>query len=215
MKNKSPFKIDVFTNMLLVNYKKIILEILPSGFSWKALNNPALSDLEGSRQTVPDCNAESESNYLIHHVFGWPYETTAAMTHLVFGGIMDRHPGLKIITHHCGAMIPFFEQRIAGAYSASTTIHEEEHGGNLSEPPLAYFKRFYADTALSGGTAGLMCGYAFFGADHLLFGSDMPFDNQFGTLIVKKTIQSIEQMAITKSEKKMIFEDNAKRLLRL
>ena len=162
-----------------------------------------------------DYRSLNESKYYVYHVFGWPYETTAAMTHLVFGGVLERHPGIKIITHHCGAMVPFFDQRIAGAYSASAIIHGEEHGDRLSRPPLEYFKMFYADTALSGSTPGLMCGYEFFGADHLLFGSDMPFDVEQGALMPRKTIQSVEQMAITDSEKKMIYEGNAKRLMHL
>ena len=45
----------------------------------------------------------------------------------------------------------------------------------LTKPPLEYFKRFYGDTVLGGNTPALMCGYAFFGADHMLFASDYPY----------------------------------------
>ena len=137
------------------------------------------------------------------------------MTHLVFSGILERFPGIKIITHHCGAMVPFFDQRIEGAYSASVTIHNEHYAEKLTKLPEEYFKMFYADTALGGSTAGLMCGYAFFGPDHMLFGTDMPFDIEFGAKTVRKTIQSVDQMTIPDSEKKMIYEDNAKRILKL
>jgi len=105
--------------------------------------------------------------------------------------------------------------RIEQSYSGAAIIHDEHHGENLSKSPVEYFKMFYADTALSGSTEGLMCGHAFFGADHLLFGTDMPFDPEFGAQTVRKTIDSVEQMAVSESEKKKIFEDNAKRLLRL
>jgi aminocarboxymuconate-semialdehyde decarboxylase len=60
-----------------------------------------------------------------------------------------------------------------------------------------------------------MCGYAFFGAEHLLFGTDMPYDSEFGDRYTRQTIRSIEQMDISDLEKKKIFEDNARRLLRL
>ena len=60
-----------------------------------------------------------------------------------------------------------------------------------------------------------MCSYAFFGAEHLLFGTDMPFDRQLGLKYTRETIESVEQMAISDAEKKMIFEDNARSLLRL
>jgi predicted TIM-barrel fold metal-dependent hydrolase len=59
-----------------------------------------------------------------------------------------------------------------------------------------------------------MCGYAFFGADHMPFGTDMPYDNQLGNRHTRHTILAIKQMDIPDSEKK-IFEDNARRLFRL
>ena len=44
--------------------------------------------------------------------FGWPYETSVAMARMVFAGLFDRFPALKIITHHMGAMAPYFEGRV-------------------------------------------------------------------------------------------------------
>ncbi len=61
---------------------------------------------------VPDFGGETRSQYEIWWTFGWPYETSAAMARLVFSGIFDRFPELKIITHHMGAMAPYFEGRI-------------------------------------------------------------------------------------------------------
>ena len=74
---------------------------------------------------------------------------------------------------------------------------------------------FYADTAIYGCTPGLMCSYAFFGPQKLVFGTDMPYDCQYGLRNTRETIEAIEQMAISDAEKKMIFEDNARGLLRL
>jgi predicted TIM-barrel fold metal-dependent hydrolase len=59
----------------------------------------------------PDYKSETKSHYEIWWTFGWPYETSAAMAHLVFAGLFDKHPNIKIITHHMGAMIPYFEGR--------------------------------------------------------------------------------------------------------
>jgi len=162
-----------------------------------------------------DYRTLKESKYYIYHIFGWPYETTAAMVHLVFGGVMDRFPGLKIIAHHCGGMVPFYEQKIAEAYNASETIHAQEYKSVLRKPPIDYFRMFYGDTALNGSAAGLMCGYSFFGADHLLFATDMPFDVEFGNRGIRKTIESVEALKLPSAEKKMVYEENAKRLLRL
>ena len=74
---------------------------------------------------------------------------------------------------------------------------------------------FYNDTAIYGNKSGLMCAYDFFGADKLLFGTDTPFDNQLGARVVRQTINAIEEMEISQSEKKLIFQDNARSLLRL
>ena len=79
------------------------------------------------------------------------------------------------------------------------------------------YAKFYNDTAVYGNTAGLMCGYAFFGGDHLLFGTDMPLGSTssggYGRTL--ETIRSIEEMDIPAFDKNKIFEDNAKQLLNL
>jgi predicted TIM-barrel fold metal-dependent hydrolase len=56
---------------------------------------------------VADYPTEDRSKFEIWWAFGWPYESSAAMARLVFSGLFDRHPDLRIITHHLGAMIPF------------------------------------------------------------------------------------------------------------
>ena len=85
----------------------------------------------------------------------------------------------------------------------------------LNKPPIEYFKMIYADSAIYGSTPGLMCGYAFFGADNIVFATDFPFDTELGDKHTRTTIQSVEQMEINDLEKKKIFEDNARRLLKL
>jgi predicted TIM-barrel fold metal-dependent hydrolase len=163
--------------------------------------------------TVPDYTNESRSLYAINHVFGWPFETSVAMTRLVFSGIMERFPGLKFLTHHCGAMIPYFADRIAGQYDYFDAAAGAGFKKNLTRPPLDYFRMFYNDTALYGNTPALMCAYQFFGADRILFGTDFPFDVEFGDKFTRDTINAIEGMAITEAEKSKIFESNARALL--
>src|SRR5262249_43312720 len=60
---------------------------------------------------MPDYPAEKKSRFEMWWCFGWPYDTSVAMARLVFAGVFDRHPGLKIITHHCGGMIPLYDGR--------------------------------------------------------------------------------------------------------
>jgi len=168
----------------------------------------------GRPPSYADYKTESESLYRIHHIFGWPYETTAAMTRLVLSGIFEKYPDLKIITHHCGGMVPFFADRIVSTYNYCEAITKEQYLKNINKPPIEYFKKFYADTALNGGTSALMCGLAFFGIEKILFATDMPFDDKLGKTSVNDTIEAIEAMDISRSEKGMIFEENAVRLLR-
>ena len=162
-----------------------------------------------------DYRSEKMSRYALHSMLGWVYETSSAMVRLVLSGVLEKYPNLKFITHHGGAMIPFLNRRVASFIDFSATRLKNGIVDKISRPPMDYFKLFYADTAIYGNTAGLMCSYDFFGAGHLLFGTDMPYDSQFGLTFTGETITSIEQMAISDTEKKMIFEENARRLLRL
>lgn len=163
----------------------------------------------------PDYRTEEASKYTLSSSLGWPYETTTAMVRLVLSGVLEKFPDLKIITHHCGGMVPYMINRIAGFVQAGEIFGSRKGPGNLRKPVNDYLKMFYADTAIYGYTPGLMCGYTFFGAQNLVFGTDMPFDSQFGLRYTRETIESIEQMDIPDVEKKMIFEDNARRICRL
>jgi aminocarboxymuconate-semialdehyde decarboxylase len=132
--------------------------------------------------------------------FVWPFETSLAMMKLRFSGIFKDYPDIKFITHHCGAMIPFFRGRPESRYPGS----------------LKYLRKFYGDTAVYGNTTALMCGCDFFGPDHLLFGTDMPLGGGgFGPGRTLETIRAIEKMNISEEDKDKIFFDNTRQLLRL
>ena len=154
-------------------------------------------------------------SFYIDHVFGWPFQSTAAMTSLALDGLFERFPGIKVIVHHCGAMAPFFDARITESYESSDAIFNMRHERPLRKPLIDYFRMFSTDTALSGGTAGLMCGYALLGPERLLFGTDMPYDAKFGDGIIRETIGSVERMTIDAREKEMIYVGNARKLLGL
>lgn len=162
-----------------------------------------------------DYKSENRSLYEACRVYGWPYETSIAMHRLVFSGILQKYPNLKCITHHCGGMVPYLAERIEGFYDLNEMRRHGEYNTKLTKRPIDYFKLFYNDTALYGNVAALMCGYAFFGADNILFGTDMPHDNQLGDRYTRQTINAIEQMAISDLDRRKIFEDNARALLRL
>ncbi len=167
----------------------------------------------------PDYKGESRSHYEIWWTFGWPYETSVAMAHLVFAGLFDRLPDLKIITHHMGAMIPYFEGRVGPGWdqlgSRTSDVDYTLLLKKLEKRPLDYFKMFYADTAVFGSRAATVCGLSFFGADHVLFASDAPFDPEKGSAYTRWTIEIIDALPISREERHAIYEGNARRLLKL
>jgi aminocarboxymuconate-semialdehyde decarboxylase len=167
------------------------------------------------RSSVPDFQSEDQSYNQIFSIFGWPYDTTAAMTRLVFAGIFEKFPKIKIITHHGGAMVPYFAERIEVHYNNGLERLGADHFPGLTKHPIEYYRMFYADTALNGNTSALMCAYDFFGEDHLVFGTDMPYDIENGDVAIRKTIEAIEDMDIPDTGKQKIYEENARRLMSL
>jgi predicted TIM-barrel fold metal-dependent hydrolase len=163
-----------------------------------------------------DYQTEEKSKYMIASIFGWPYETTAAMTRLIFSGILEKYPNLKVITHHCGGMVPYYAQRILQHYGQQDRNGRAPYIRALSKSPIEYYKMFYNDTAIHGNTPALMLAYDFWGADHIVFGADMPLgDHYYGFRSYRQTINAIEAMEISDAEKKKIFTDNALSLLRI
>jgi len=158
-----------------------------------------------------DYATEKESKYYIATNFGWPYETTVAMTRLIFSGILDKYPGLKILTHHCGGMVSFYAGRIYQHYGTQLSNITD-----ISKTPLEYYKMFYNDTAIHGNTPALMLAYDFWGPDKLVFGADLPLGDFFwGGRSYRVTINAINDMKIADEDKKKILADNARKLLRI
>jgi predicted TIM-barrel fold metal-dependent hydrolase len=167
----------------------------------------------------PDYLTEKKSKYEIWWTFGWPYETSVAMSRIVFAGYFDKYPNLKIIAHHLGAMIPYFEGRVGPGWDQlGSRTSDEDYTvilKQLKKRPLDYFKMFYADSAVFGSAAATKCGLEFFGADNVLFASDSPFDPEKGPGYIRETIKVITELPISDTDRQKIFEGNAKRLLKL
>jgi predicted TIM-barrel fold metal-dependent hydrolase len=167
----------------------------------------------------PDYLSETRSLYEIWWALGWPYETSVAMARLVFSGLFDRRPDIKIIAHHLGGMIPYFEGRIGPGWDQlGKRTADEDYGALLQflgRRPHDYFKMFYADTALFGATSATRCGLDFFGTDRVLFASDSPFDPEGGTMYIRETIRVLEELDLSEEERRRIYRDNAVRLLKL
>ena len=167
----------------------------------------------------PDYLTEDKSKYEIWWTFGWPYDTSAMMARLVFGGYFDAFPNLKIITHHLGGMVPYFEGRVGPGWDQlGARTSDEDYSSvlkNLKKPHLEYFKMFYADTALFGSFTGTVCGLEFFGVDNVLFASDSPFDPEKGPGYIRETIKIVDALPISDEDRQKIYEGNARRLMKI
>ncbi len=166
-------------------------------------------------QMVADYETEKESRYNLYGALGWPYETQLAMSRLVVSGVMEKFPNLKLITHHCGGGMPFFGVRVDSWLNTYMRMNPNSALSHLTKPPIEYFRMFYGDTAIDGNTPGLECGHAFFGAERVIFATDMPFGREQGEYSIKIAIQTINEIAIAGSDRKKIFEENARSLLNL
>ena len=197
----------------------------------KPLDAPELLPLfeEAVRRDVPiwmhpargadfsDYQSETRSQYEIWWTFGWPYETSVAMARFVFSGYFDRFPNLKIITHHMGAMVPYFEGRVGyGWDQLGTRTSDMDYTAllkSMKKRPIDYFRQFYADTALFGAAPATKCGFDFFGVDRVVFASDMPFEPAPG-LYARETIRCVEALGLGEAEKSQIYRGNAEKLLK-
>jgi len=165
-------------------------------------------------QSIPDYEEESFSKYRLWTKLGWPYATGLSVCRLVYSGVLERFPGLKIVTHHCGGIIPY----LVGRLDWADDVNEMQMGQrdiDLKEHSLAYFRRVYYDTAVGGNTAALQCARSVMGLDQMVFGTDAPFDNQYGRRLIRQAIEAVERMGLSDEDKKKIYQDNAIKLLRL
>jgi len=166
-----------------------------------------------------DYPGEPKSKYEIWWLFGWPYETSAFMARLVFSGMMEKLPNLKIITHHLGAMAPFFDARIGlGMDQLGSRTADEDYTlilKRMAKRPVDYFKMFYADTSVNGSKSATRCGLDFFGINHVLFGTDCPFDPQGGPLFIREIIKTIDSLKLKEGDRRKLYFGNAIRMLRL
>ena len=110
------------------------------------------------------------TRFYFNNVIGNPLETTIALHHLIFDGVIERHPDLKILAVHGGGYLPAYCGRIDHAWGARSDSH-----GELPQPPTSYLKKIYFDSVVftPHQLAHLL---RVFGADHIVMGTDYPFD---------------------------------------
>ena len=135
---------------------------------------------------------------------GYLADSTTAITRLVFSGLFEKCPNLKMIIPHMGGIVPFNIERIDYSYRTRPECRQ-----NISMPPSEYFKRFYYDSA-NYHVPSMRCGYETFGARHMVVGSDFPFR----PVKSAEFITTIRALGLSEEEEELIFSGNALRILR-
>ncbi|MEO9191329.1 MAG: amidohydrolase family protein, partial [Acetobacteraceae bacterium] len=113
---------------------------------------------------------ERLGRFYLNNVLGNPLETTIALHYLILDGVLERHPTLKLLAAHGGGFLPAYSGRIDHAWGARSDTH-----GDLPHAPSTYLKRVYVD-AIVFTEHQLAALVALLGIEHVLMGTDYPYD---------------------------------------
>jgi aminocarboxymuconate-semialdehyde decarboxylase len=148
-------------------------------------------------------HGERLMNHYFNNVIGNPLETTVAASHLIFDGVMERNPRLKIVLPHAGGYLAHYWARMDHAWKARPDCHTV-----IKKKPSSYLEKFYFDTITFDRTmlANMVKRY---GADHVVLGTDYPYD-----MGMEHPVEFIGGTpGILSSDKSKIMGGNAARLL--
>lgn len=167
---------------------------------WEALAT------EGKPLFLHPANAPCQPNwdkYSLHQKILWPTDSTLAISRIVYAGVFDRYPNLKLIGSHLGGMILLYLDRLNWREGNPVCKEEPEH----------YFKKIYYDTAGPIRATFIKLVYDTVGAEQILFGADYPHgrggrDDQFYPM----TLKEMEELDIPRADKEKIYYLNAKKL---
>ena len=138
-------------------------------------------------------------DFYLSNLIGNPLDTTIAAAQLIFSGVLEKYPGLKIILAHGGGQFPFIMGRMEHGYQVRPEPKEKVH-----QPPRAFLKNFYFDTITHNAEA-LRYLIAFAGSHHVLLGSDYPYD--MGDTNPVQTVSKLS--GIKAADRRKIMRDNA------
>jgi aminocarboxymuconate-semialdehyde decarboxylase len=143
-------------------------------------------------------------------IFGWAFDSTVAMTRLVYGRVLERFPDIHWVVADVGGVLAFFAQRAINIYSGRT--EEIRHKYGLQENPLDSFRRFFVDTA-DHPASTLRCVKDFFGPDHMVLGTNYPYGPEEGCVLVKNSLKAIEGLDLNATDREKILGGNAAKIL--
>ncbi|MBI4488523.1 MAG: amidohydrolase family protein [Deltaproteobacteria bacterium] len=145
-------------------------------------------------------------------IYGWAFDSTVAMTRLVYGRVLERFPEIDFVVADVGGVLSFFAQRATNIYTGRTEEIRKRYG--LKENPLESLKRFYVDTA-DHPPSTLRCALDFFGPDRLVLGTNYPYGPDEGCLFVRNSLKAIDGLALKKGDQEKILGINAAGVLKI
>lgn len=186
--------------------------MLPTNLAGRYLDEPEFKpfwdavDAAGKPLFLHPANAPCQANwdrYSLHQKILWPTDTTLAISRIVYSGIFDRYPRLKLIAAHLGGMILIYLDR----------LNWREGNPQCGLEPEEYFKKIYYDTAGPIRSPFIKLVYDTVGPERILFGADYPHgrggrDDQFYPM----TLRAMEELDIGAADKEKIYSRNAKAL---
>jgi predicted TIM-barrel fold metal-dependent hydrolase len=155
-------------------------------------------------------NIHSTSNNLPLNIPGFfiefMFDTTRAVTNLIFSGIMERYPNIKWILAHAGATVPYLAWRL----SLADILPDAPFSKSMPKGVLSYLKSLYYDTALSPSNYAMASLLQLVEPTQILFGSDFPFAPKD---LVAKEVRDINELSVFNDEiRQMVHRDNALKL---
>ncbi|HEY7560322.1 MAG TPA: amidohydrolase family protein [Candidatus Binatia bacterium] len=186
--------------------------ILSTNLAGKYLDEPEFKPFweamvaSGKPLFLHPANAPCQPNwnkYSLHQKILWPTDSTLAISRIVYNGVFDRHPDLKLIASHLGGMILLYPDR----------LNWREGNIECQEEPEVYFKKIYYDTAGPIRAPFIKLVYDMVGPEQILFGADYPHgrggrDDQFYPM----TLEAMNELNIPAADKEKIYYKNAQRL---
>ncbi len=156
----------------------------------------------------PNLLHKSLEDYSLVTLVGFPTETTIAVSRLIYAGVLERHPRLKLVLAHGGGTLPFLIGRLNLGYYAPKYEFNPDCQKNISTPPGEFIQQLYFDSLVSSGES-LRFLVELVGADRVMLGTDFPFE--VGDSEGKVTLPVVNEMPEADREK--ILSGNAAALL--
>jgi aminocarboxymuconate-semialdehyde decarboxylase len=150
------------------------------------------------------CGIERMGEFFLRNLLGNPYEAGIAASCLIFGGVMDAFPRLKVVLPHGGGTFPWLIGRIDYGIKMRADLK------HMKRPASAYLRRFYYDT-ITHHPGILRFLIDMVGADRVVLGSD--YNQDMGC---RRPVDFVEKLPrLSKRERAMILGGNAARLFKL